>query len=79
MAYSQTDIDNLKAALAKGIKRATVGGVTREFFSLEDMIALIALMEAEVNGKPQFRLAQFRSGFRRPWRRGSWRYNDCDD
>ena len=78
MAWTSADVDALRAALAKGIKRATVGGVTREFYSLDEMIALLNTMEAEVNGAPSYRLAQTTKGFRRGTWRGSWRRN-CDD
>jgi hypothetical protein len=62
MAWTQADIDALRTAIAKGIKRATVVGVTREFYSLEEMLQLIAAMERAVNGTPTYRLAQTKKG-----------------
>lgn len=54
MAWTQTDIDTLKLAMATGVRRAVFGsGETRreqEFQSLADMQRLLALMEDEVAG-----------------------------
>lgn len=52
MAYTQSDIDALKKAMATGVKRVVfVSGETRreqEFHSLADMQTLLDRMEAEV-------------------------------
>ncbi|MET3892792.1 ABC-type xylose transport system substrate-binding protein [Bosea sp. OAE506] len=54
MAWTQTDIDRLKAAMATGARKVAFGsGETRreqEFRSLEEMERLLARMESEVLG-----------------------------
>jgi len=55
MAWTQTDIETLKAAIATGAKRVAFGsGETRreqEFRSLAEMQNTLAQMEAEVSGR----------------------------
>jgi hypothetical protein len=54
MAWTQSDIDTLKQAIATGTKRVVFGsGETRreqEFRSLAEMQNILAQMEAEVTG-----------------------------
>jgi hypothetical protein len=54
MAWTQSDIDALKRAIATGVKKATFGsGETRreqEFRSLAEMKETLADMQAEVAG-----------------------------
>lgn len=54
MAFTQSDIDALKAAIGTGTKRVEFGsGETRrlqEFRTLAEMQAILAQMEAEVIG-----------------------------
>lgn len=54
MAWTQTDIDRLKKAIATGARRVEFGdGQTRsvqEFHSLKDMLDLLSRMESEAAG-----------------------------
>lgn len=63
MAYSQQDIDKLKAAIATGAKRVRFGAGDNahetEFRSLAEMKETLATMEAEVaaTGGPSSRVS----------------------
>lgn len=48
MAWTQTDIDTLKAAMARGVKRARINGEEVEYASISEMQTVLAMMEAEV-------------------------------
>ncbi|MFZ1057692.1 MAG: hypothetical protein WAP47_00730 [Candidatus Rokuibacteriota bacterium] len=48
MAWTQTDIDALKAAIKTGHRRVTYGDKTVEYQTMAEMIRLLALMEADV-------------------------------
>lgn len=54
MAWTQTDIDRLKRAIATGARRVVFGsGETRreqEFHSIDEMLKALAKMEDEVAG-----------------------------
>lgn len=50
MAYTQTDIDALRSALAKGIRRARLNGEEVEFNSPNEMRRQLREMEAELAG-----------------------------
>ncbi len=51
MAWTQTDLDALKAAIAKGARSVTTSdGKSVTFHSLDEMLRLKAAIEAEVNG-----------------------------
>jgi hypothetical protein len=54
MAWTQTDIDRLKAAIALGTRKVEFGsGETRrvqEYQSIDAMLKALAVMEAEVLG-----------------------------
>lgn len=50
MAYSQTEIDALKSAAARGITRLRMGGEEVQFASLAEMRRQIREMEAELAG-----------------------------
>lgn len=50
MAWTQTDIDALKAAMAKGVRRLRMNGEEVEYGSLAEMRSVLAMMEAEVAG-----------------------------
>lgn len=50
MAWTQTDIDALKAAMARGIKTARQGNEMVEYATLAEMRSTLAMMEAEVTG-----------------------------
>ncbi|MCB5199028.1 hypothetical protein LGQ03_07230 [Loktanella sp. TSTF-M6] len=51
MAYSQSDIENLEAAVARGVTRARVGNEEVQYDSLSAMRRQIAVMKAEVAGR----------------------------
>jgi hypothetical protein len=53
MAWTQTDIDALKAAIAQGavLQSMTFADQTYTFRSLREMRDLLAAMQAEVNGR----------------------------
>lgn len=55
IGYTQTDIDNLRSAMATGAKRVRIKGEETEFRSLPEMKALLDDMMAEVH--PQRRSA----------------------
>lgn len=48
MAWTQTDIDAMKAAIGKGIRRVTYTDKTVEYQDMSSMIRALKLMEAEV-------------------------------
>ena len=48
MAYTQSDLDALQAALAKGEKRVSFGDKTVEYRSVEELQAAIRTVEAEI-------------------------------
>lgn len=50
MAWTQTDIDALKAAMARGVKMVRQGSEIVEYASMSEMRATLAMMEAEVAG-----------------------------
>jgi hypothetical protein len=65
MAWSQSDIDALKAAMAKGVKKVRYTSGEVEYQSVADMITLLREMEREVNadGSGGRRVARVVSGF----------------
>ena len=50
MAWTQTDIDSLKSAIARGIKMVRQGHEIVEYGSMKEMRSALAMMEAEVAG-----------------------------
>lgn len=50
MAWTQTDIDALKAAMARGVKMGRQGNEIVEYASLAEMRSVLAMMETEVAG-----------------------------
>lgn len=50
MAWTQGDIDALKAAMARGLRSAQIGHEKVEYASMAEMRSTLALMEAEVAG-----------------------------
>lgn len=48
MAWTQTDVDALKAAMARGEKSVTYGDKTVVYHSLQEQMALLKVMEADV-------------------------------
>ena len=49
MAFTQTDIDNLKSAIARGVRKVKQGEEEVEYRSLAEMTATLRLMSAEVS------------------------------
>jgi len=51
MAWTQADVDKLKTAIANGsvVESMTFADQTFTFRSLKDMLALLGVMQAEVN------------------------------
>ena len=67
MAFTQSDIDALKAAIAagRGARTITFGDQTITFHSVEEMRDLLRLMQQEVSssaGTPRTRYAAFSKG-----------------
>lgn len=50
MAYTQTQIDKLEAAMAKGVTSVRIGNEEVKFRSLEEMERQLARMKAAVAG-----------------------------
>lgn len=50
MAWTQADVDKLKAAIATGARRVQYRDQLVEYNSLTDMITALKMMEAEVAG-----------------------------
>lgn len=61
-AWTEEQRDALAAAIAKGIKRVTADGMTKEFQSLSEMRALLAEMNRQLDGAPYYRHARTRKG-----------------
>lgn len=65
MAWSQDDIDALKAAMAKGTKRVRYASGEVEYQSVDDMRKLLADMQREVapDSAPRRTVARYVSGY----------------
>lgn len=65
MAWSQDDINVLKAAMAKGTKRVRYASGEVEYQSVDDMRKLLADMQRDVNpdAAPRRTVARFVNGF----------------
>jgi hypothetical protein len=50
MAWTQADIDALKSAMGRGLKRARINGEEVEYASTAEMKSVLSMMEAEVAG-----------------------------
>jgi hypothetical protein len=50
MAWTQADIDALKSALGRGLKRARINGEEVEYASIAEMKSVLSMMESEVAG-----------------------------
>lgn len=50
MAWTQTDIDNIKKAMASGVLTSKHGETLMTFRSIAEMERVLARMEAEVSG-----------------------------
>ncbi len=66
MAWTQSDIDKLKAAIASGALSVSYAGPPARsitYQSTDAMLKALAKMEQEVNGRTTYRLATFSKGF----------------
>lgn len=66
MAWTQQDIDSLKAAIAKGVRDVSYGQNRVSYRDFDEMLATLRLMESEVSPPPrQVRVirAYMRRGF----------------
>jgi hypothetical protein len=66
MAWTQADVDTLKAAIASGVKRVRYTDREVEYQSTEDMRAALSAAQQEVNlasGTPSYRVIGTRKGF----------------
>lgn len=52
MAYTQTELDALRAAIAEGVLKVEYGDKKVEYRSLNEMIRIKKMMEAELEGLP---------------------------
>lgn len=62
MAYTQTQIDNLRNAIIQGVLVVRQGDETVTYRSLSEMKQILADAEAEVNGRTRTTYAQFHDG-----------------
>lgn len=68
MAWTQADIDKLKAAIASGVLSVSYAGPPARSISYQStdaMLKALALMEQSVNGGTPYRLASTKKGFGR--------------
>lgn len=65
MAFSQTDIDNLKRAIASGVLTVEIEGKRVSYRSMEDLERALARAEAEVNGSSSSYVTQSVAAFTR--------------
>lgn len=66
MAWSQADIDALKAAIASGTSSVSYAGPPARsitYQSLSEMLQVLAIMEQSVNSGVPYRLAATKKGF----------------
>ena len=64
MAWTQTDLDAIKAAIAKGTLEVTHNGRTIRYRSMQDLIAAKREIESELNSSttrltPRYQQARF--------------------
>lgn len=66
MAWSQTDLDALETALAKGVRRVRYSDKEVEYQSIDDMIKVRELMRQQLSqsARPQRIYASFSKGTR---------------
>lgn len=65
MAWTQADIDSLKAAIASGVLTVSFSGPparSQTYQSTTAMLQALAVMEKSVNGGTSYRLAATRKG-----------------
>jgi len=52
MAWSQTDLDRIEAAIAKGVRSVTYQSGSVTYQSLDEMLKIRDLMAREIGGQP---------------------------
>ena len=57
MAWTQSDIDSLKAAIARGVSEVRINGELVKYQTIKDMRDALSLMQAEVSGTTSTRSA----------------------
>ena len=62
MSYSQTDLDNLKAAIAKGVTSVRMNGEEVRFRSLAEMLQTVSIIERSLGIA---RVSHYQPGFER--------------
>ncbi len=62
MAWTQTDIDTLKAAIASGVLSVTFADRSTTYKSTDDQLKALALMERAINATATYRLASTSKG-----------------
>jgi len=63
MAWTQSEIDALKAAIATGVLTVRHGETLTTYRSLSEMRALLAMMQGEVNAPTRRTVAKLTRGF----------------
>jgi hypothetical protein len=64
VAFTQSDIDTLKAAIASGVRSVTFADRTVTYNSIDEMLKALSTMQAEVQGSSRnnYRLASVSKG-----------------
>jgi len=62
MAWTQTELDALKAAYASGTLRVSYDGRTVQYGTEDDLIRRIRVIEREISPKPSRSFAAFSKG-----------------
>lgn len=62
MAWTEADRDNLKAALATGVKKARIGAEEVEYASTSDMLRVLNLMDQELASSSGFSVSYPNTG-----------------
>lgn len=65
MAYTQTDLDRIKAAIASGVLSCVVNGQTVTYRSLREMERVKAIIEGELAATPRRAVFYFTPAGRR--------------
>lgn len=58
MAFTQTDIDRLKRAIATGTKSCEIDGQTVTYRNLGEMREILSMMQKEVSGASHSRISK---------------------
>ncbi len=63
VAYTQTQIDKLKTAIASGVLEVQHGDERIRYRSLDEMRAILETMERSVNSRARRTVAKYQSSF----------------